>query len=587
MTFARLLAVMLLLAIAVSAQSNPVPFIKTPLVPDAVAPGGPSFTLTVNGTGFVPGSVVQWNGTALATTFVSGSQLTATVPDAYTGQGGSPAVTVRNPAPGGGKSNFQYLSVRSATTAISFGQSAPFGLEQNVILSGTADFNGDGKLDLAFINSQQYTSSIEIALGNGDGTFQAFIDTDLTLYDPGQLTIGDFNRDGVPDMAVMDGSTTVVLLGHRDGTFDTVQPSALKSYFGIYGITNGDFNQDGKLDLAVGSYDAEQNPRIAILLGDGGGQFAAPQYFPVAGDLVLNVVAGDFNQDGHLDLAVASGNSTLVTGALDVLLGNGDGTFVSGASYDTDNYFLATICADFDGDGILDVAARTYIEQNSEQLFFFHGNGDGTFSRYPDTSLLGSSYVGLAVGDMNGDGLLDLVTATSYVTKYGLHVNDQLVVLYGRGAGTFDARYFATSQMFGLAGGDFNGDGKLDIAAWGYRSHNGPTELYLLEQSSLVTSSSFVVFGEVENGTKVTKDISVTNFGGEAVDIRRIHITQGYGYTQTNDCETSLPAGAHCTIHLTFAPEQNGLYNGAIININSSATLGHQEIGMRGAGVMK
>ena len=93
------------------AQTNPVPLINQPLVPDAVAPGGSDFQLTVNGTGFVSGSLVNWNGSALATTFVSGSQLTATVPSSDTGKASTASVTVFNPSPGGGTSNVIFFAV--------------------------------------------------------------------------------------------------------------------------------------------------------------------------------------------------------------------------------------------------------------------------------------------------------------------------------------------------------------------------------------------------------------------------------------------------------------------------------------------
>ncbi len=95
----------LIFASALALAQNPVPFINQPLVPDATAPGGAGFTLTVNGSGFVSGATVNWNGTALATTFVSDLQLTATVPASDIAAAGTASVTVTNPAPGGGTSN--------------------------------------------------------------------------------------------------------------------------------------------------------------------------------------------------------------------------------------------------------------------------------------------------------------------------------------------------------------------------------------------------------------------------------------------------------------------------------------------------
>lgn len=99
---------------------NPVPFVNQPLVPDATGPGGPDFTLTVNGTGFISGSVVNWNGTALTTQFVTGSKLTATVPAANIATASTASVTVVNPAPGGGRSNVEFFPVTLRISSIAF-----------------------------------------------------------------------------------------------------------------------------------------------------------------------------------------------------------------------------------------------------------------------------------------------------------------------------------------------------------------------------------------------------------------------------------------------------------------------------------
>jgi len=151
-------------------QTNPVPFVNQPLVPSAVAPGGPDFTLTVNGTGFFSGATVNWNGTPLATTFVSSSQLTATVPAANIVTAGSTLITVSNPAPGGGKSGPTTFEVRipGASTLVLTAPLPPHGISP--VDAAVADFNGDGKADLAFaVNG----GSAYIYLGNGDGTFRS------------------------------------------------------------------------------------------------------------------------------------------------------------------------------------------------------------------------------------------------------------------------------------------------------------------------------------------------------------------------------------------------------------------------------
>ncbi|MFZ1930423.1 MAG: hypothetical protein WAU50_14895, partial [Candidatus Sulfotelmatobacter sp.] len=167
-TFPLILATATLLATlaATTSAQNPVPFIDQPLVPDATAPGGPAFTLTVNGAGFVPASVVNWNASPRATTFVSSSQLTAKILASDIATASTAAVTVVNPNPGG-ISNTQFFSVAVPKTAISFAPAVTY--SSGGIYPGSlvvADVNGDGKPDMMVANFGG-TSSIGVLLGNG------------------------------------------------------------------------------------------------------------------------------------------------------------------------------------------------------------------------------------------------------------------------------------------------------------------------------------------------------------------------------------------------------------------------------------
>ncbi len=148
---------------------NPVPFLNQPLLPDATALGGPQFTLSINGTGFLPTSTVDFNGTALATTFVSTRQLTAVVPAADIATAETASITVVNPSPGGGNSNVVYFPVSTPQTNVAFSsaQGSPISIPvANYVAVG--DFTGQGKPDLAVaING----NGAYIYLANGDGTF--------------------------------------------------------------------------------------------------------------------------------------------------------------------------------------------------------------------------------------------------------------------------------------------------------------------------------------------------------------------------------------------------------------------------------
>ncbi len=208
---------------ASAGTTNPVPFINQPLVPDVVTPGGMGFTLTVNGTGFVMGSVVNWNGRARGTMFVSSSKLTATILASDTATPRTASVTVLSPGPGGGTSNVAFFEVTVSTSAIGFIPSS-FDAGTSAFAVATGDFNGDGKLDVVVANAS--SNNVSVLLGNGDGTFQAPVDYP-TGSQPSSVAVGDFNGDGKLDLAVANqncpsfpcGAGSVsILLGNGDGT---------------------------------------------------------------------------------------------------------------------------------------------------------------------------------------------------------------------------------------------------------------------------------------------------------------------------------------------------------------------------------
>jgi hypothetical protein len=311
------------------------------------------------------------------------------------------------------------------------------------------DFNGDGKPDILVVND--YSTSVSVFLNNGDGTFQAQVVTGLTTNEQGTVAVGDFNGDGKADIAVpvtvaeSGNSAVSILLGNGDGTFQSpiistgYAPTPLE-------IQVADFNGDGKLDVVWGG---RFSPSWVVFLGNGNGTVQPPLKTPAQGD--LGAVA-DFNNDGIPDLVDLEGT---------VFLGKGDGTFGTGLASPNCRDCTALLVGDFNGDGSLDIVGYG----SGETTVILLGKGDGIFQRpvsfnYPEYTL--------AAGDFNGDGRLDLIGMPANTYNYN---EDVLSVALGKGDGSFLLDTFTNTRCSGcdtISNGsiliaDLNGDGKPDL----------------------------------------------------------------------------------------------------------------------------
>src|SRR5580698_1013191 len=151
-----------------SAAQNPTPFVNQPLIPASVAPGGAGFTLTINGTGFVSGSAVNWNGSPRTTAFISSSQVTASILSSDIATATTASVTVVSPAPGGGASNIVFLPVREPSSFVSLNATTLGFPLTNPDYLAISDFNKDGNQDMAVsLNTSGQAYVIQILLGNG------------------------------------------------------------------------------------------------------------------------------------------------------------------------------------------------------------------------------------------------------------------------------------------------------------------------------------------------------------------------------------------------------------------------------------
>jgi hypothetical protein len=546
------------------AQTNPVPLINQPLVPDAVAPGAQGFTLTVNGTGFVSGSEVSWNGNARATAFVSSSQLTATIPATDLAKASTASVTVFNPSPGGGTSNQAYFEVITPRSAISLNRS-DYGVGAGPLPVATGDFNGDGTPDLAVGNTTSNT--VSVLLGNGDGTFQAHVDYSEGLQ-PWYVAVGDFNGDGKLDLAVANilSNTVGVLLGNGDGTFSPSVSSEVGSF--PTGVAVGDFNGDGKLDLAITN---SRDNSVSVLLGKGDGTFQGRVDYACGPD-PSSIAVGDFNEDGRLDLVTTNATGNTVS----VLLGNGDGTFQPHQDYATGDSPESVAVGDLNGDAKLDLAVANI---NSGTVSVLLGNGDGTFQTHIDYSTgTGQIYPrSVALTDLNGDGNLDMAVVNQ--------ANNTVSVLFGNGDGTFHAHvdYGVGTAPGSVAAGDFNNDGESDLAVVNV---SNDTVSVLLQGTTFQLSSTSLSFGSQVLGTQSpVQKVTLTNTGFLPLIINSIAITgpDGKDFLEQNNCGSSLAAGASCTIGVAFAPTQVGPRSAAVAISDNGE--GPQSVSLSGTGV--
>lgn len=259
----------------------------------------------------------------------------------------------------------------------------------------TGDFNGDGKPDLMFSHGIP-NSSVSVLLGNGDGTFGSPVVPAIAATPTyGQATLGDFDMDGTTDIAVLDYASVDVLLGERDGTFQ-VLPNSLPGLLPSNGIAAGDFNNDGKPDLI---FTQDSSDPLQTLIGNGNGTFTPGQQLPCQ-DFPQQIAVADLNGDGNQDIIVLEKFIDLAQ----IYLGNGNGTFQAPINLQLQREYGELAVADMNGDGKPDL-----VLSDGTLLAIIPNLGSGQFGL--EQHILAGSIASFAVSDVNGDGLPDIVVA--------------------------------------------------------------------------------------------------------------------------------------------------------------------------------
>jgi hypothetical protein len=441
------------------------------------------------------------------------------------------------------------------------------------------DFNRDGKLDVAVVNYLPGPpGNVIIFLGNGDGTFAQGASY-AVAQQPFYAATASLRNNGILDLVVGDSlsSYVYVMLGNGDGTFQSPIGYLASGEPSAVGIA--DFTNDGKLDIIAMSGAGGECGCVEVLPGNGDGTFGTAITTPIPYNITgFGMAIGNFNGDGNLDVAVSGG--AVSTYQTDILLGNGDGSFTDDGYYYVQEDPYSVAAAHFTSGKNVGLAVGNDLNNSVSILL---GNGDGTFQQAVNYATLGYTEW-VAVGDFNGDGKEDLAAAnrgspsSPFVGSVG--------VLTGNGDGTFQpaVAYTAGEELVYVAVGDFNGDHQPDLVAV---DELGDAVITLLNTGvvsfSPTTPVTFV--SQLLGTSSPSQSVTLTNAGATTLTISSISL-QGEGqFAESNTCGTSVAPGGNCTITVRSKPTVEGNSIGTV-SIRDSASSKPQVIELLGAGTV-
>jgi hypothetical protein len=344
------------------------------------------------------------------------------------------------------------IAAAGTLTAQSFSPPVSYFTGDNPLNAAIGDFNGDGKLDMAVTNTFSNNITVLLNKGDGTGTFYPPVPYTADIW-PTQIVTADFNNDGKLDLAnannlggdLSTGSISI-LLGNGNGTFQAPLNYAAPS---LGGFGAADLNSDGKLDLITAS---NAGSAVNVRLGNGNGTFQNALSYPLSIH-PTHMVLSDFNGDGKFDLVLTRSAEGINS---NILLGNGDGTFQAASSFAAGATVWGMNTSDLNGDNRQDlILGGSTIDTDSVLILL--GNGNGTFQNavsYPVGHIPGRPQL----SDLNGDGKLD-------VTVINTNDNNSMSILRGNGNGTFQPAVTSLVRFgsYTPVVADFNNDGKPDL----------------------------------------------------------------------------------------------------------------------------
>jgi len=365
-----------------------------------------------------------------------------------------------------------------------FSSSSTFTTESHTSRAATlGDLNGDGILDLVTAGySDSFDGYATVRLGLGDGSFGTASHFSSESFKTTALGLGDLNGDGILDLVTAgqsDASTNwhgyaTVRLGLGDGSFGSSTQFTTESGYSN-ALRLGDLNGDGILDLVTAGTTSSYNGYATVRLGLGNGSFGAASQFSTESSASLALNLADLNGDGVLDLITAGQSDPPYDGYATIRPGLGDGSFGDPIQYTTESLSsVALSIGDLNGDGILDLVTAGISDSIDGYASIRLGLGNGTFGSSTRFSTETNSSYAVSLADLNGDNILDLVSAGRSDSGGGY-----TTLRLGLGNGSFgNATRFSSESgfSFALSIGDLNGDGVLDLVTAGRSpSNNGLT----------------------------------------------------------------------------------------------------------------